>query len=362
MRIDLEKPVTAFGSGIFNLGGGGTSTGNSLSFSQSTPIQRPVADKVVAAVAAPVIQPSPVGKPPAAIVSKPAAVAVSEGGETATTRQKLCEAFNEVYRSFESDLGNLRESVRDCEQLELAVGQPEDKVYLKTTTEALGKFAKDLVDTTAGQSLEIGDLRAEAIETFGWVEEATTRSLQTGGRNFVQLARARPLDPRSRKKMADINALYNYLELQLDEANTRLDTEWEESKRLRGGRKSAAAAADSLESGPGCFAAVLTNHRIVEEQRSRLDRLVHEVQRMRLVAGSPATPVSDRPRTAEQSSAEVKSLSKCCICRFFNFENENFILVSGYRYLLFGGSNCATATNQNFKEYFVVSLNRWADY
>lgn len=63
------------------------------------------------------------------------------------------------------------------------------------------------------------------------MNEAKSRNLAVGSHNYTRIMRARPLDPRSSRMMNSLNSLYNYIELQLVEANNKLDTEWEDRKQ-----------------------------------------------------------------------------------------------------------------------------------
>jgi hypothetical protein len=195
------KPaVTPFGSGIFNLNS--SSASSSFSFAQSTPVQnKPAVPPAVGTTAAmafpsnagggsssnrppsnmiPAPSPSELPKPPA----QPAGQGASKLGGTASettssTRQRLCEAINEAYHSFESELANLRTSVRDTEHLAQAVGQSEDKVrfYQKKTAKHIHCLFRNIVECggTAHLNLDVTltaskichSTRSKSIEKHG---------------------------------------------------------------------------------------------------------------------------------------------------------------------------------------------------
>ena len=68
-------------------------------------------------------------------------------------------------------------------------------------TENCSKFTKDMIDTTQCQNTEIFSLRSTTLETFSWLEEARARESSNSDTKFVQLLRARPLDPRAARRL-----------------------------------------------------------------------------------------------------------------------------------------------------------------
>ena len=70
--------------------------------------------------------------------------------------------------------------------------------------------------------------------------------------------------------MKEINSIHNYIELQLEEANNKLDIEWEEGK-AQARQELAGLSSDQM------FTALLNNHKIVEAQRKRVDRLLQVI-------------------------------------------------------------------------------------
>ena len=70
--------------------------------------------------------------------------------------------------------------------------------------------------------------------------------------------------------MNEVNSTLNYIELQLNEANNKLDVEWEERKAQG---RSKLARMSGLNS-DDVFAALLNNHKIVQAEQQRVSQLL----------------------------------------------------------------------------------------
>ena len=70
------------------------------------------------------------------------------------------------------------------------------------------------------QNAEISELRSSTLETFGWLEEARSREGTAEDCKYLQLLRARPLDPRSQRQLASLRAQFLYCEQQVCPAVT----------------------------------------------------------------------------------------------------------------------------------------------
>ena len=91
-------------------------------------------------------------------------------------------------------------------------------------SEHCSKFCKDIIETTKCQNNEIHSLRSPTLDTFSWVEEARAREKSGSEHKYVQLLRARPLDPRSVKMMEKLRSQFFYCEQQIEEVLTNQNT------------------------------------------------------------------------------------------------------------------------------------------
>ena len=78
--------------------------------------------------------------------------------------------------------------------------------------------------------------------------------------------------------MNEMNNTLNYIELQLSEANNKLDTEWEERKARSGASRRLLTGLNSDD----VFAAMLNNHKIVQAEQRRVTQLL-QVSYVRLI-------------------------------------------------------------------------------
>ena len=59
------------------------------------------------------------------------------------------------------------------------------------------------------------ELRSSTLETSGWLEEARSREGTAEDCKYLQLLRARPLDPRSQRQLAGLRDQFLYCEQQV---------------------------------------------------------------------------------------------------------------------------------------------------
>ena len=135
------------------------------------------------------------------------------------TNAKISAAIEEEHAAFLSDLETLRQSLGAG--LNINIGSHEDKVNLVTRTEHCARFSRDITDTTKCQNSEIFSLRSSTLETFSWLEEAVARERSGSEHKYVQLLRARPLDPRSVRMMEKLRSQFFYCEQQIEEVRLK---------------------------------------------------------------------------------------------------------------------------------------------
>ena len=92
------------------------------------------------------------------------------------TDEAIKTAISVEMVSFQKELQRLRSSLAS---LNVDIGATEDKVNIKTRTEAADKFCKDVIETTTAQNVEIHELRSDTLEAFSWLEEARARDVQS---------------------------------------------------------------------------------------------------------------------------------------------------------------------------------------
>ncbi len=144
--------------------------------------------------------------------------------EAQITGESYRNAIVEEILSFEKELGLMRQKAAS---LRVNIGTEEEKTALKVDCHEMEKFCKDLVEITASQNQEVHDLQQATIESFEWAEEAKSRDVRNKDPFYQRLLKGRALDPLSQKRLANVQSKYLYLEQQMEEANTKLDMEWE---------------------------------------------------------------------------------------------------------------------------------------
>jgi len=294
-KQSFGQPISSVTKPAANLSDIFALSGNS-SFAQSTPMKPPPSSKPIAVTdpspalpatssfSAPKKEPTPpfrsMSKDPTPTLSKRSTPVSKEPSPTLdlipapkestpitdTTSAKVSAAIDEEYAAFESELKELRGVLSGMKTF---IGTQEDKVQLCTRTESCSKFCRDVIDTTKCQNTEIFSLRSSTLETFSWLEEAKARDSSTGDTRYLQLLRARPLDPRSLRKMEDLRAQFFYCEKQVEEAGNALDSQWEDhvGKLKRSIRSDQQSVREELSK------AVMTNHKIIDRQRESVDEI-----------------------------------------------------------------------------------------
>lgn len=66
----------------------------------------------------------------------------------------------------------------------------------------------------------------DLMESFAWLEDAKSRSIQSKNPSFIELKRSEELDPISTKYMNEILHLKYYIENQLKQLTSHLEKKW----------------------------------------------------------------------------------------------------------------------------------------
>ncbi|CAH1795927.1 unnamed protein product [Owenia fusiformis] len=227
--------------------------------------------------------------------------------KTAAVNLQATDASNPFIKSILDEMAHFEQEMKDLKQrsagCKVDIGTKQELIAMKTTTEELTDFCKEIQSKTKEINAEIHELKADSLDAFAAVEEARSRQKLNHEPRYLSLLRARSLDPASAKAMKDITLHYHYLENSINEVNISLDNEWEKyqaDKRQRS-KKMVTPASDAI------YRTLKNNHNTAMGQGRIIEQLTSQLADMRL----HNTTSSWRPNSYNTTSLLLE-----------NFENQ----------------------------------------
>ncbi|MPC09683.1 Nuclear pore complex protein Nup214 [Portunus trituberculatus] len=106
------------------------------------------------------------------------------------------------------------------------VGGPKEMGELRCSLGETAEWVDEMSSTTSELKGEVGQLHSEVLEGFILAEEAEAQVVKSKNPRHRLMLQPQTLDPHSRKQMEEIRSLYQYLQSQLAEIDTRLHLDW----------------------------------------------------------------------------------------------------------------------------------------
>ncbi|KAK8380571.1 hypothetical protein O3P69_016878 [Scylla paramamosain] len=106
------------------------------------------------------------------------------------------------------------------------VGGQEEMSELRCFLGETAEWVNEMNSTTSELKGEVGQLHSDVLEGFILAEEAEAQVVKSKNPRHRLMLQLQTLDPHSRKQMEEIRSLYQYLQSQLAEINTRLHLDW----------------------------------------------------------------------------------------------------------------------------------------
>ncbi|XP_069940015.1 nuclear pore complex protein Nup214 isoform X2 [Cherax quadricarinatus] len=114
---------------------------------------------------------------------------------------------------------NVNESINE-------IGEKQEMGTIRKCIIEESEWINQMSCTTVELKAEISQLHSEVLEGYTLLEEAEAQLNKSKNPRYFLSLQSRPLDPRSRKKLEEIRSLYQYLQSQMVEINTRLHLDW----------------------------------------------------------------------------------------------------------------------------------------
>lgn len=106
------------------------------------------------------------------------------------------------------------------------IGEKDEMGNIRHSLVEETEWIEQMSSTTSELKGEVTQLHSEVLEGYTLLEEAKAQLNKIKNPRHCLSLQSRPLDPHSRKKLEEIRSLYQYLQSQLAEVNTRLHLDW----------------------------------------------------------------------------------------------------------------------------------------
>ncbi|XP_013420263.1 nuclear pore complex protein Nup214 isoform X2 [Lingula anatina] len=191
-----------------------------------------------------------------------------------TVESTFTRSIVEEMSHFEKEMQDLKSRSSQCQY---KVGTKEELSKLRKDTESVELFIKEIKTVTQASNSEIHSLKSDVLEAFTQLEECHVRQQRNMEPRYQQLLKSRALDPMSTAKMKQLRAVTQNIEKTLNDANFKLDEEWENQQDKKAkGRQMQAPSTDTI------YRTLSNNHNLILSMTKRIESLVTDLKAMKL--------------------------------------------------------------------------------
>lgn len=244
-----------------------------------TPVAMPPSSSGLAALLSKPVSVTPTKVAPAVVSTQPKKAPTPlqrQPSNRGAEDEALLATIRTTMMEFEADLNH---HVQMVDNTKYEVGPMSGMGTIRSSLSAESEWIHQMSKTTQELGSEVATLHSAVLEGFTLLEEADLQKNKINNPRHHNVLASRPLDPYSRRKLEEIRALYQYLQGELEEVNTRLDMDWAQHNDRINKKKSFEVPSSEM-----LYRVLLNCHNLRRTCEQQMDHLTHRLKKLQITS------------------------------------------------------------------------------